>query len=129
MGRVLVIGEEGQDIVDELKPLENEIVIDKPGKNSFYKTNLDELLQRNKIRNLLVTGVTTDVCCFTTVSGANDHGFNAIVLEDCVASYNPDRHTAALDIIASQGGIFGLVSSSSNVLEALNKADAVSTGS
>ncbi len=119
MGRFLVRGEEGHDIIDELAPAPGEIVIDKPGKNAFYATNLEEVLQAHHIRNLLVTGVTTDVCCSATVIAANDRGYNAIVLRDCVASYSPERHAAVLDVIKAQGGIFGWVASSAAVLEAI----------
>lgn len=119
MGRILVRGEEGHAIIDEVAPLASELVIDKPGKNAFYKTNLEEVLRKHNIVNLIVTGVTTDVCCSTTVSGANDRGFNAIVLSDCMASYSEARHAAALDIIKAQGGIFGWVTDSRQVLEAL----------
>jgi len=119
MGRILIRGEEGHGIIDEVAPLPGELVIDKPGKNAFYNTNLEAVLRERGIVNLLVTGVTTDVCCSTTVSGANDRGFNAIVLADCMASYDPTRHQAALDIIKAQGGIFGWVTDSKSVLEAL----------
>jgi nicotinamidase-related amidase len=119
MGRILVRGEPGHAIVDELAPLPGEVVIDKPGKNSFYQTDLDALLRRHDIRNLLVTGVTTDVCCSATVIAANDHGYNAVVLRDCVASYSPARHAATLETIAAQGGIFGWVSDSTSVLAAM----------
>ncbi len=79
------------------------------------------ILRKKEIVNLIITGVTTDVCCSTTVSGANDHGYNAIVLEDCMASYDDKRHYAALDIIKAQGGIFGWVTNSKYVLEELEK--------
>jgi biuret amidohydrolase len=119
MGRILVRGEVGHDIIDEVAPLPDEIVIDKPGKNSFYATDLDAILQEKGIQNLVVTGVTTDVCVSATVVAANDRGYNAIVLRDCVASYSQARHAAALDIIKAQGGIFGWVSDSSALLAAL----------
>lgn len=119
MGRILVQGELGHGIIDEVAPLPGEIVLDKPGKNSFYRTPLDELLRERAIENLIVTGVTTDVCCFATVIAANDRGFNALVLEDCVASYSPARHSAALETIAAQGGIFGWVSTSASLLAGL----------
>ncbi len=119
MGRILIRGEEGHAIIDEVAPLPDEIVIDKPGKNSFYATNLAEILQQHGIQNLFVTGVTTDVCCQATVIAANDRGYNALVLADCVASYSPARHTAALEVIKAQGGIFGWVTSSEQVLAAL----------
>lgn len=121
MGRILVRGEEGHDIIDELAPATGEILIDKPGKNAFYATNLEEVLQAHHIRNLLVTGVTTDVCCSATVIAANDRGYNAIVLRDCVASYSPERHAAVLEVIKAQGGIFGWVTDSAQVLSAISK--------
>ena len=119
MGRILIRGEEGHGIIDEVAPLPGELVIDKPGKNSFYATDLHAILRKRAIRKLLITGVTTDVCCSATVIAANDRGFDAIVLADCVASYSPARHQAALDIIKAQGGIFGWVSSSQAFLAAL----------
>ncbi len=122
MGRILIRGEEGHGIIDEVAPLPDELVIDKPGKNAFYKTDLEAVLKERGIINLLVAGVTTDVCCSTTVSGANDRGFNAIVLADCMAAYDEDRHRSALEIIKAQGGIFGWVTDSQKVLQALSKA-------
>lgn len=121
MGRILIQGEAGHGIIDELSPLTTEIVIDKPGKNSFYKTELESLLQAHRINNLLITGVTTDVCCSATVIAANDRGYNALVLADCVASYSPERHAATLATIKAQGGIFGWVTDSIHVLEAMGK--------
>ena len=121
MGRILIRGEAGHAIIHEVAPLPNEIVIDKPGKSAFYRTDLESVLNQRGIKNLLVAGVTTDVCCSTTVSGANDCGFNAIVLQDCMASYDPLRHDAALGIIKAQGGIFGWVTDSSKVLDAINR--------
>jgi nicotinamidase-related amidase len=119
MGRILVRGEEGHAIIDEVTPAPGETIIDKPGKNAFYKTDLQELLTERRIVNLLIAGVTTDVCCSTTVSGANDRGFNAIVLSDCMASYDRSRHASSLEIIKAQGGIFGWVTPSARFLEAL----------
>ena len=116
MGRILIRGEEGHGIIDEVAPLPGEIVLDKPGKSSFYATNLDAILHQHGIRNLFITGVTTDVCCSATVIAANDRGFNAIVLEDCVSSYSPARHAATLETIKAQGGIFGWVTNSAAVL-------------
>src|SRR5579885_1322866 len=86
MGRILIRGEAGHEIVPELAPSPDEIVIDKPGKNSFFKTELDHILSSKGIETVLICGVTTDVCCFTTMTAANDHGYDAIILEDCVAS-------------------------------------------
>jgi nicotinamidase-related amidase len=119
MGRILIRGEVGHAIVDEVAPIAGEPVIDKPGKSAFYATNLDDLLRSQGITNLLVMGVTTDVCCTATVIAANDRGYHAIVLADCVASYSPERHAAALAAIKAQGGIFGWVTDSGRVLAAL----------
>lgn len=119
MGRILIRGEEGHDIIAEVAPRTDEIVLDKPGKSSFYATDLDEILRNHGIRNLLITGVTTDVCCSATVIGANDRGYNAIVFADCVASYSPERHAATLATISAQGGIFGWVTTSEQFLSAL----------
>jgi nicotinamidase-related amidase len=116
MGRILVRGEYGHDIIDELAPQPGELVLDKPGKNSFYATELHGWLQARDIQNVIITGVTTDVCVFTTTTAANDHGYNALVLADCVASYSPERHAAALATIPAQGGIFGWVSDSTRLL-------------
>lgn len=123
MGRILIRGECGHGIVDEVAPIPGEPVIDKPGKSAFYATDLDALLRDAGIVNLLVTGVTTEVCCMATVIAANDRGYNAIVLEDCVASYSPTRHAAALAAIKAQGGIFGWVSDSQRVLAALAESE------
>ena|GEM_PF-2613550 len=110
-----------QDI--SFTPWPDEVVIDKPGKNAFYATNLSEILQAKRIKNLIVTGVTTDVCCSATVIAANDAGYNAIILQDCVASYDPNRHAAALATIKAQGGIFGWVSDSASVLAAIEEKE------
>lgn len=118
MGRILIRGEEGHAIIDEVAPLPDELVIDKPGKNAFYATELEPYLRQRGIVNLLITGVTTDVCCSATTIAANDRGFNAIVLADCVASYSPERHAATLAVIKAQGGIFGWVSAAQQLLEA-----------
>jgi nicotinamidase-related amidase len=122
MGRILIRGEEGHGIIDEVAPVGDEIVIDKPGKDAFYATGLDELLRVRGIENLLITGVTTDVCCSATTIAANDRGFNALVVGDCVASYSPERHAAVLEVIAAQGGIFGWVTDSTSVLAGLEAA-------
>jgi nicotinamidase-related amidase len=122
MGRILIRGEEGHGIIDEVAPIEGEIVIDKPGKDAFYATGLDELLRSMSIENLLITGVTTDVCCSATTIAANDRGFNALVVGDCVASYSPERHAAVLEVIAAQGGIFGWVTDAASVLAGLEAA-------
>jgi nicotinamidase-related amidase len=119
MGRILVRGEPGHDIIPELYPQAGEPVIDKPGKGAFFRTDLDLLLRNRGIETLLVGGVTTEVCVNTTVREANDRGYRCVVLADCCASYFPGFHAAGLAMIAAQGGIFGSVSTSQSVLEAL----------
>ena len=119
MGRILVRGEHGHGIVDELAPLPSEPVVDKPGKGSFYATDLDAILQANDIRHLVVTGVTTEVCVTSTVREANDRGYDCLVLSDCVASYFPEFHRTAIEMIKAQGGIFGWVAPSEQFLSAL----------
>ncbi len=121
MGRILVRGEYGHDIIDELKPIAGEPIVDKPGKGAFYATDLSELLSARGIRQLIVCGVTTEVCVNTTVREANDRGYDSLVLEDCVASYFPEFQDAALKMIKAQGGIFGWVSSSDKVIPVLEK--------
>ncbi len=120
MGRILVRGEHGHDIVDALAPLEEEIVIDKPGKGAFYATELGDVLAIEEVTSLIVTGVTTEVCVHTTVREANDRGFECLVLADCVGSYLPHLHAAALEMITAQGGIFGWVGSSTDLVTALS---------
>jgi len=122
MGRILVRGEYGHDIVDELKPAPGEPVVDKPGKGAFYATDLDSMLHNRGIRQLVVCGVTTEVCVNTSVREANDRGYDCLVLEDCVGSYFPEFQVAALDMIKAQGGIFGWVGDSKQFLAGLAKA-------
>jgi biuret amidohydrolase len=119
MGRILIRGEAGHDIIAELYPLDDEILIDKPGKGAFYATELDDILQKYGIANLLVCGVTTEVCVNTTVREANDRGYRCVVLADCCASYFPEFHEMGLKMIKAQGGIFGWVSDSAAVLKAM----------
>ena len=119
MGRILIRGEAGHDIIPELYPLDGEIVIDKPGKGAFYATELGDVLQKYGIENLLVCGVTTEVCVNTTVREANDRGYRCVVLADGCASYFPEFHEMGLKMIKAQGGIFGWVSDSAAVLEAM----------
>jgi nicotinamidase-related amidase len=118
-GRILVRGEHGHDIIDELAPADGEPVLDKPGKGAFYATDLELLLRNRGITRLIVTGVTTEVCVHTTVREANDRGFECLVLSDCVGSYFPEFHEVGLQMIAAQGGIFGWVASSSELLAQL----------
>jgi nicotinamidase-related amidase len=120
MGRILVRGEVGHDIVKELYPLPSEPVIDKPGKGAFYATDLGSILQNRGIEALIVCGVTTEVCVHTTVREANDRGYRCIVPGDCCASYFPEFHEVALRMIKAQGGIFGWVSDSTRILAALD---------
>jgi nicotinamidase-related amidase len=119
MGRILVRGEPGHDIIPELAPAAGELVIDKPGKGAFYQTELELMLKKREIDTLLVGGVTTEVCVNTTVREANDRGFRCIVMSDCCASYFPEFHQAALAMIKAQGGIFGWVSNSGRLLAAM----------
>lgn len=119
MGRILVRGEYGHDIVDSLQPRPGEPVVDKPGKGSFYATDLDSILKTRGITHLIVCGVTTEVCVHTTVREANDRGYECLVLSDCVASYFPEFQRVALEMIKAQGGIFGWVAPSSALLAAL----------
>ncbi len=119
MGRILIRGEPGHDIIPELYPAEGEPVIDKPGKGAFYQTDLELMLRNRGIDTLFVAGVTTEVCVNTTVREANDRGFRCIVLADCCASYFPEFHEAGLAMIKAQGGIFGSVTGSAEFLRSL----------
>ena len=119
MGRILVRGEPGHDIVPQLYPINGEPVIDKPGKGAFYQTDLDLILRNFGVDTLFVCGVTTEVCVHTTVREANDRGYRCIVLSDCCASYFPHFHEAGLAMIKAQGGIFGSVASSQALLSAM----------
>jgi biuret amidohydrolase len=120
MGRILVRGEPGHDIIPELYPLPTEPVIDKPGKGAFFATDLHAILQNLGIQKLVVTGVTTEVCVNTTVREANDRGYDCLVPEDCVGSYFPKFQEMGLQMIKAQGGIFGWVSNSAKILAALD---------
>jgi nicotinamidase-related amidase len=119
MGRLLVRGEPGHDIIPELYPAPGEPVIDKPGKGAFYATDLDTILRHRGIKQLIVCGVTTEVCVNTSVREANDRGFDCLVLEDCVGSYFPEFQEMGLKMIKAQGGIFGWVGRSTAVIAAL----------
>jgi biuret amidohydrolase len=118
MGRILIRGEAGHDIIPELAPQAGEPVIDKPGKGAFYATDLQTILQNRSIENLIVGGVTTEVCVHTTVREANDRGYRCIVAGDCCGSYFPEFHEMGLKMIKAQGGIFGWVSDSTRILAA-----------
>jgi nicotinamidase-related amidase len=119
-GRILIRGEYGHDIVDELAPIDGEIVIDKPGKGAFYATGLQDVLTESGITQLLVTGVTTEVCVHTTTREANDRGYECLVVSDCVGSYFPEFQRIGLEMIKAQGGIFGWVADTSAVIPALH---------
>ena len=119
MGRILVRGEAGHDIIPELYPMPGEPVIDKPGKGAFFATDLHAILQNLGVKQLVVTGVTTEVCVNTTVREANDRGYDCIVPEDCVGSYFPEFQAMGLKMIKAQGGIFGWVSDSQKILAAM----------
>lgn len=119
MGRILVKGEPGNQIIDALAPVDGEIVIDKPGKGAFYATALHELLQQRGITHLLFGGVTTEVCVQTSMREANDRGYDSLLLEDCTESYFPAFKAATLDMVRAQGGIVGWTAPSSSLLGAL----------
>ena len=122
MGRILIQGEPGHALIPELAPLPHEIVIDKPGKGAFYATDLQARLDRLGCRQLVIAGVTTEVCVQSSVREANARGFDCLVLSDCTASYIPAFHDVALRMIAAQGGILGWVASSGPLLSALRSS-------
>jgi biuret amidohydrolase len=119
MGRILVRGEQGHDIIHQLYPIPGEPIIDKPGKGSFHATDLHQILMDRGIKTLIVCGVTLEVCVHTTVREANDRGYECVVLSDCVASYFPEFQRVGLEMIKAQGGIFGWVSNSDNFIKAI----------
>ncbi|SDP93965.1 Nicotinamidase-related amidase [Rhodoferax sp. OV413] len=119
MGRILIAGEPGNQIIDALAPVDGEIVIDKPGKGAFYATGLHEMLQEHGIQQLLFMGVTTEVCVQTSMREANDRGYDGLLLEDCTESYFPQFKAATLEMVRAQGGIVGWTAPSTVVLQAL----------
>jgi len=123
-GRILVKGEPGWQIVPEVAPLPGEVLIDKPGKGSFYGTNLDLVLRTHSITHIVLTGITTDVCVHTTMRDANDRGYECLILSDCTGATDPGNHAAALKMVTMQGGVFGAVADSVALMAATHSTPA-----
>lgn len=122
MGRILIQGEPGNEIISELAPLPDEVLIPKPGKGAFYATSLQAHLQEQGITHLIITGVTTEVCVQTTMREANDRGYECLLVEDCTESYFPEFKRATLDMVRAQGGIVGWTAPAAAVIDGINQA-------
>jgi biuret amidohydrolase len=120
-GRILIKGEPGWEIVPEVAPVAGEVIVDKPGKGAFYATNLDLVLRTHGITHVILTGITTDVCVHTTMREANDRGYECLILSDCTGATDPANHTAALHMVTMQGGVFGCVATSDDVIAATDE--------